>query len=422
MVREALSPLRGSPTVDHLVGAMIFSLWRPFPKPIYVYGAAADKVMAAFALSELGGRPWSDLRADGIPFDMRRGEWFVIGHPMVLEDLIPRHRPALLKKELRKTLDGLELSAAMARRGDLVDGVPPATIMTGDLPMFPELRDRVFSVDLRPDLDRVQYSKIVSGQSAGARVELGRRVQAWLRESGAPSTDDYLDMWSQVSRVPEANRSCVAACRYGLRLLDTFLDAHEIFFQDWPRTRALSPDGSPEGWVPGGDSPEVGLQEEAARPDVTRRSKVSQKTPATEAPKPQQTMVGPVRRAGTPPPDPTIVPRLAGALQRAIAAGRVHLYDLHGPFEVENAKSGRRIGITSTGRILLQCAAARAVLADASSAPAPNSAAIAAALEAAGLLEKDEAGSLSRTRDVLGRSTRVWDLPAAEFWAAAAHR
>lgn len=420
MVHEALSPLRGSPAVDHLVGAMIFSLWRPFPKPIYVYGAAVDKVMAAFALSELGGRSWSELRADGIPFDMRRGEWFVISHPMVLEDLIPRHRPALLKKELRRTLDGLELSAAMGRRGELVEGVPPATIMTGDLPMFPELRDRVFSVDLRPDLDRVQYSKIVSGQSAGARVELGRRVQAWLRESGASSTDDYLDMWSQVSRVPEVDRSCVAACQYGLRLLDTFLDAHGIPFQDWPRTRALSPDESPEGWVPGADSPDVGLG--AARPDVTRRSKVSQKTPATVAPKPRQTMVGPKRRAGTPPPDPTIVARLADALQRAIAAGRVHFYDLHGPFEVENAKSGRRIGVTSAGRILLQCAAARAVLADASSEQAPNSAAIAAALEAAGLLEKDEAGSLSRTRDVLGRSTRVWDLPAAEFWAAAQHR
>jgi hypothetical protein len=72
--------------VERLVGAMVFSLWRPFPKPIYLYGDAPDKVMAAFALAELGGRPWSELRADGIPFEMRKGEWFVIEHPMVLED------------------------------------------------------------------------------------------------------------------------------------------------------------------------------------------------------------------------------------------------------------------------------------------------------------------------------------------------
>ncbi len=36
LVPKALAALRGSPAVERLVGAMIFSLWRPFPKPIYL--------------------------------------------------------------------------------------------------------------------------------------------------------------------------------------------------------------------------------------------------------------------------------------------------------------------------------------------------------------------------------------------------
>lgn len=408
LVPKALAALRGSPAVERLVGAMIFSLWRPFPKPIYLYGDAPDKVMAAFALAELGGRPWSELRADGIPFEMRKGEWFVIEHPMVLEDLVPAHRPTLLKKELRKILDGLELSAAMGRSGDLTEGVPPATIITGDRTMLPDFRDRVFSVELSPDLERSQYSVIVAGETAHARVELGRRIRDWMRGAGAPSMDDYLDMWAGLHRVPETDRSSVAACRFGLRLLDQFLDAHQLPFDSWPWTR---------------ESPRPPSTSEA--PESLARSRSRGERPATNRPgRPTSTAVehrakparasSPAKAAG----DPRLVDALVGSVRRAIAEGRAHVYDSHGAFSEETSKRGRRVGILTNGRLLLLCAPARALLAaDLAVDERPSLLQLSAALELVGLVEKDEAGKLTRSRVHEGKTVKVWDVAADEFWS-----
>lgn len=408
LVPKALSALRGSPAVEMLVGAMIFSLWRPFPKPIYLYGDAPDKVMAAFALAELGGRPWSELRADGIPFEMRKGEWFVIDHPMVLEDLVPAHRPTLLKKELRKILDGLELSAAMGRSGELTEGVPPATIMTGDRTMLPDFRDRVFSLELSPDLERSQYSVIVVGENSPARVELGRRIRDWMRGAGAPSMDDYLDMWAGLHRVPETDRSSVAACRFGLRLLDQFLDAHQLPFDSWPWTRESprppSTSEAPEDLArPGGrgERPAMDRPARATSTTVERRAK-----PARAS--------SPAKAAA----DPRLVDALVGSVRRAIAEGRAHVYDSHGSFSEESSKSGRRVGIVTNGRMLLLCAPARALLAaDPAVDQRPSLPELSAALELVGLVEKDEAGSLTRSRVHEGKTVKVWDVAADEFWS-----
>lgn len=408
LVPKALAALRGSPTVERLVGAMIFSLWRPFPKPIYLYGDAPDKVMAAFALAELGGRPWSELRADGIPFEMRKGEWFVIEHPMVLEDLVPAHRPTLLKKELRKILDGLELSAAMGRSGDLTEGVPPVTIITGDRTMLPDFRDRVFSIELSPDLERSQYSVIVAGETAPARVELGRRVRDWMGGAGAPSMDDYLDMWAGLHRVPETDRSSVAACRFGLRLLDQFLDAHQLPFDSWPWTRESprpqSPSEAPESLARPGGRAELPATNRPARPTSTaveRRAK-----PARAS--------SPAKAAA----DPRLVDALAGSVRRAIAEGRAHVYDSHGSFSEESSRSGRRVGILTNGRLLLLCAPARALLAaDLAVDERPSLPELSAALELVGLVEKDEAGKLTRSRIHEGKTVKVWDVAADEFWS-----
>lgn len=408
LVPKALAALRGSPTVERLVGAMIFSLWRPFPKPIYLYGDAPDKVMAAFALAELGGRPWSELRADGIPFDMRKGEWFVIEHPMVLEDLVPAHRPTLLKKELRKILDGLELSAAMGRSGDLTEGVPPATIITGDRTMLPDFRDRVFSLELSPDLERSQYSVIVAGETAHARVELGRRIRDWMGGAGAPSMDDYLDMWAGLHRVPETDRSSVAACRFGLRLLDQFLDAHQLPFDSWPWTR---------------ESPRPPSTSEA--PERLARSRGRGEHPATNRPaRPASTAVerrAKPARASSPAKavaDPRLVDALVSSVRRAIAEGRAHVYDSHGSFSEESSRSGRRVGILTNGRLLLLCAPARALLAaDLAVDERPSLPQLSAALELVGLVERDEAGKLTRSRVHEGKTVKVWDVAADEFWS-----
>lgn len=408
LVPKALAALRGSPTVERLVGAMIFSLWRPFPKPIYLYGDAPDKVMAAFALAELGGRPWSELRADGIPFEMRRGEWFVIEHPMVLEDLVPAHRPTLLKKELRKILDGLELSAAMGRSGDLPEGVPPATIITGDRVMLPDFRDRVFSLELSPDLERSQYGVIVVGETAHARVELGRRIRDWLRGAGAPLMDDYLDMWAGLHRVPEIDRSSVAACRFGLRLLDQFLDAHDLPFDVWPWTReslrSPSTSDAPDGLDRPGGQGEHAVTDRPARFTTTameRRAKPAR-------------VSSPAKVAA----DPRLVAALVSSVRRAIDEGRAHVFDSHGSFSEESSKSGRRVGILTNGRLLLLCAPTRALLAaDLDAGERPSLTQLSAAFELVGLAKKDEAGKLTRSHVHEGKTVKVWDVAADEFWS-----
>lgn len=408
LVPRALAALRGSPAVERLVGAMVFSLWRPFPKPIYLYGDAPDKVMAAFALAELGGRPWSELRADGIPFEMRKGEWFVIEHPMVLEDLVPVHRPTLLKRELRKILDGLELSAAMGRSGELAEGVPPATIITGDRAMLPDFRDRVFALELSPDLERSQYSAIVAGETAHARVELGRRIRDWMRGAGAPSMDDYLDMWAGLLRVPETDRSSVAACRFGLRLLDQFLDAHQLPFDAWPWTRESprppSTSDAPEARARPGGQVERPAPRRPARPTTTaveRRAKPARASSSS-------------RTAA----DPRLVDALVGSIRRAIDEGRAHVYDSHGLFSEESSKSGRRVGILTNGRLLLLCAPARTLLAaDLAVDEQPSLPQLSAALELVGLVEKDEAGKLTRSHVHEGKTVKVWDVAPDEFWS-----
>lgn len=404
LVPRALGSLRGSSAVDRLVGAMVFSLWRPFPKPIYLYGHAADKVMAAFALAELGGRPWSGLRADGIPFDMRKGEWFVIEHPMVLEDLVPAHRPTLLRKELRKILDGLELSAAMGRSGELVAGVPPATIVTGDPLMLPEFRDRVFSCELLPDLERSQYREIVTGETASARVELGGEIRDWLRGPGSPSMDDYLDMWGGLQRTREEDRACVAACRFGLRLLDQFLDAHDLPFDSWPWTR--EPPSTSEASV----SP-AGVRSE--RSGTRRRPHVTATT-AERRVKPTL----PSSKARTADVYPRLVTALVDAVRHAIDEERAHVYDLHGSFSEEISKRGRQVGILINGRLLLLCAPARALLAlDLAGNERPSLPDLSAALELVGLVQKDEAGKLARSYVHEGKTVKVWDIAADEFWS-----
>ncbi len=384
LVPRALTALRGSPAVERLVGAMMFSLWRPFPKPIYLYGDSPDKVMAAFALAELGGRPWSELRADGIPFEMRKGEWFVIEHPMVLEDLVPAHRPTLLKRELR-------------------------TIITGDRAMLPDFRDRVFSLELSPDLERSQYSAIVSGETAHARVELGRRIREWMRGAGAPSMDDYLDMWVGLHRVPETDRSSVAACRFGLRLLDQFLDAHQMPFDAWPWTRESPRPPSTS------DAPEP-----RARPggqverSATRRPARQATTAVERRAKPARASASSTTAAA----DPHLVDALVGSVRHAIDEGRAHVYDSHGSFSEESAKSGRRVGILTNGRLLLLCAPARTLLAaDLAVDERPSLPQLSAALELVGLVEKDEAGRLTRSHVHEGKTVKVWDVAPDEFWS-----
>ena len=409
LVPRALTALRGSPAVERLVGAMMFSLWRPFPKPIYLYGDSPDKVMAAFALAELGGRPWSELRADGIPFEMRKGEWFVIEHPMVLEDLVPAHRPTLLKRELRKILDGLELSAAMGRSGELPEGVPPATIITGDRAMLPDFRDRVFSLELSPDLERSQYSAIVSGETAHARVELGRRIREWMRGAGAPSMDDYLDMWVGLHRVPETDRSSVAACRFGLRLLDQFLDAHQMPFDAWPWTRESPRPPSTS------DAPEP-----RARPggqverSATRRPARQATTAVERRAKPARASASSTTAAA----DPHLVDALVGSVRHAIDEGRVIVSESQGVFSVVCALWGCWGGIHTLGRLLLLGAPARTLLAaDLAVDERPSLPQLSAALELVGLVEKDEAGRRTRSHVHEGKTVKVWDVAPDEFWS-----
>lgn len=116
--------------------------------------------------------------------------------------------------------------------------------------------------------------------------------------------------------------------------------------------------------------------------------------------------------------DPRLVDALVGSVRRAIAEGRAHVYDSHGSFSEESSKSGRRVGIVTNGRMLLLCAPARALLAaDPAVDQRPSLPELSAALELVGLVEKDEAGSLTRSRVHEGKTVKVWDVAADEFWS-----
>ena len=102
----------------------------------------------------------------------------------------------------------------------------------------------------------------------------------------------------------------------------------------------------------------------------------------------------------------------------AIDEGRAHVYDSHGSFSEESAKSGRRVGILTNGRLLLLCAPARTLLAtDLAIDERPSLPQLSAALELVGLVEKDEAGKLTRSHVHEGKTVKVWDVAAEEFWS-----
>ena len=94
------------------------------------------------------------------------------------------------------------------------------------------------------------------------------------------------------------------------------------------------------------------------------------------------------------------------------------MYDSHGSFSEESSRSGRRVGILTNGRLLLLCAPARALLAaDLAVDERPSLPQLSAALELVGLVEKDEAGKLTRSRVHEGKTVKVWGVAAGEFWS-----
>lgn len=206
-------------TADHLqlIGAAVYSWWRPFPSMIYLPAEPDVRAIGytesfARALTELAGR--SRERGDNVNGYQRRGPAYAGPEPFLLTATHPAE-PATSEsgQYFRKIIDAMAASQSPAQVPDVAERIR-LVVVTGDAPLPSKLSESFLEVYLPTDLPNRQWEAMERGRAA--RLELAAALDQWI-DDHRKLDSDFFSSWEEDEHIP------TAAARIGQEILDAFL-------------------------------------------------------------------------------------------------------------------------------------------------------------------------------------------------------
>lgn len=347
-------------TADHLqlIGAAVYSWWRPFPSMIYLPAEPDVKALdyidsVARALTELAGR--SREQGDHVN-GYYRGVAYAGPEPYLFTGTHPSE-PATSDdgRYFRKIIDAMAASQSAARVPDVAERIR-LVVVTGDSSLPNKIAEPFLEVHLPTAVPNHRWEAMERGQSA--RLELAAALEQWIDDRGRDS--DFFSSWEEDDQTP------AAAVRIGREILSAFL---------------LS-EGIPTPLVGGSWTP---LATAASRRRVRRRTHQS---------------------------DPALVTMMKDLMRDALATRRARMVP-GGPHVVD-------LGRVVDGRLHVIPKATRQLVVSSGHTTA-STAAFSRALAGEGWIERAADGAWTVPRRIDGKLTRVWDLPADFLGAMVEH-
>lgn len=216
LVRRALGSI--PQTEDHLqlLGAAVYSWWRPFPSLVYLPAEpdvrALDYVDSfARALTELAGR--SRDRGDTVT-GYERGQAYAGPEPFLLTGTHPSE-PASSDhgRYIRKIIAAMAASQSPALMPDVTDRIR-LVVITGDAPLPGSLAEPFLEVTLQTDVPYHRWEAMDRGRDA--RLELAAAIDQWVEDHRAADSD-FFSSWEDDDHTPEI------AARIGQEILSAFM-------------------------------------------------------------------------------------------------------------------------------------------------------------------------------------------------------
>lgn len=340
------------PTAEHLqlIGAAVYSWWRPFPSMVYLPagpdGTTTGYVeLLARALAELAGRTreWGDN-----VLGYQRGEAYSGPEPFLFTGTQPSE-PASSDHGLyfRKIIDAMASSQSPSLVPDVTERIR-LVVVTGDTRLPDKLAHSFLEVDLASEISYRRWEAMERGQAA--RLELAVAIEQWI-DDRRKSDPDFFSSWEQDEHPP------AIAARIGQEILNAFLVDHGL-----PAPLA---GGS---WI--------APAQPASRPRVQRR---------------------------THPNDSAIVTTMRDLMRDALATRRARM----APGNVDAIDLGRVV----SGRLYVIPKAARGLVLSAGHSTV-GVGVFSRSLGAEGWIKRAADGAWTEVRRIDGTLTRVWDMPA----------
>lgn len=206
-------------TADHLqlIGAAVYSWWRPFPSMVYLPAEPDVRAIGytesfARALTELAGR--SRERGDNVNGYQRRGPAYAGPEPFLLTATHPAE-PATSEsgQYFRKIIDAMAASQSPAQVPDVAERIR-LVVVTGDAPLPSKLSEPFLEVNLPTDVPNRQWESMERGRTA--RLELAAALDQWI-DDHRKLDSDFFSSWEEDEHTP------TAAARIGQEILNAFL-------------------------------------------------------------------------------------------------------------------------------------------------------------------------------------------------------
>lgn len=217
-LRAPLATARWAP----IVGAAVYSWWRPFPEPIYLFDGTG-KTTLSFVATQLAGRAASG--GNWIE-DVGPETWFEGPEPLLFDHVVPPAGAIAAprwRQNLRKILDVIERSSHYAPAEETVR----LFILNGADKIPSDFARRVYAHRLSRFRDTSAGLEIETNQAVRARLELGRRLGQWIETER--TSEFFRDRARGLS-------SPMDRCTFGHEILDRFLTAEGAdSVLDWPR-------------------------------------------------------------------------------------------------------------------------------------------------------------------------------------------
>ncbi|ODU05074.1 MAG: hypothetical protein ABS81_08600 [Pseudonocardia sp. SCN 72-86] len=206
-LRAPLATARWAP----IVGAAVYSWWKPFPEPIYLFDGTG-KTTLSFVTTQLAGR---DASGGNWIDHVGPSEWFVGPEPLLFDHVVPPTGTIAnpyWKRDLRKILDVIERSAHSAPANETVR----LSILNGADKIPKDVAHRVYAHRLSRFRDTSAGLDIEMSRAVSARLELGRRIGEWI---ASERTTAFFREREDTRLLP------MDRCTFGLEILDRFLSA-----------------------------------------------------------------------------------------------------------------------------------------------------------------------------------------------------
>lgn len=206
-------------TADHLqlIGAAVYSWWRPFPSMVYLSAEPDVRVIGyvesfARALTELAGRDRE--RGDNVNGYERRGQAYAGPEPFLLTATHPAE-PATSDsgRYFRKIIDAMAASQSPAQVPDVAERIR-LVVVTGDAPLPSKLSESFLEVNLPTDVPNRQWEAMERGRTA--RLELAAALDQWI-DDHRKLDSDFFSSWEEDEHTP------TVAARIGQEILNAFL-------------------------------------------------------------------------------------------------------------------------------------------------------------------------------------------------------